>query len=92
MDYALNKGEVISLSVKSRHVVRVNKGCIWLTCGDGCRDCILQQGHGSELGTGGLIVMEALSDSMVSIESVSSQPHVKEALSSLARLRLLNIR
>lgn len=91
MDYALNKGEAISLSVKSRHVVRINKGAIWLTRGDGSHDCILRQGHGSELGTGGLIVLEALSDSMVSIESVSSQFHSK-ALSSLARLRLLNVR
>jgi len=69
MDYALNKGEVISLSVKSRHVVRVNKGGIWLTCGDGCRDHILGHGDSCELGTNGLIVLEALSDSMVSIES-----------------------
>ena len=71
MNYLLNKGEVISLSVRSRHVVRVNEGNIWLTHSGECRDYILKQGEKRELGNKGMIVLEALTDSVVRIESVS---------------------
>lgn len=73
MDYLLKKGELISLSVKACYVVRVNKGNVWLTHGGECRDYILKHGDKREFTCKEMIVLEALTDSVVAIESLSSR-------------------
>jgi hypothetical protein len=74
MEYLMKKGEVMSLTAAGRSVIRVQEGSVWLTSGDGARDCFLNRGDSFANNGPGLVVLESLADCRFTIRSLAAAP------------------
>ena len=62
MDCKLNSGELISISIASGNILRVTRGCVWITRSGDSRDYLIGPGGQLQLGLHDAVVLEALVD------------------------------